>query len=388
MKKVNKIINYHISPTSFKNESRVNKETMSLLKSGVVDKVKIIALHSESLPLHEELGSNIQLLRIRLVTKNLPNNLLFQILKLIEFIYKILRICISEKPNLITVHALWLLPVGVIIKYFFNAQLIYDAHELETETFVLKGIKKTLSKIVERICIKYVDLTLVVSEGIEDWYIKKYKLKNIITIKNSPHFSIPVNNNLIRNKLKIQSDLKIILYLGGLTGGRGIEEAIDAFSQLMRKDYCIVFLGYGDLEKYILDKAKINQNIFYMEAVPPNEVIAYASSADIGIAFIDNGSLNDYYCLPNKFFEYIFSGLPVIVNEAPEMAKIVRKFGIGDVINKLDSKTLELSLSKIECFNKLTLISSLITAANELSWENQEILLLSSYSNVLTKKHK
>ena len=317
------------------------------------------------------------------------NRLIYNVFYFLEITFRFFWLCFKLKPRVIHCHDTMVLFSGVLYKLFFNSvYLIYDAHELETETFVIKGIRKTLSKIVERICIRYVDLTLVVSESIEDWYIEKYKLKNIITIKNSPHFGMPPNSDIIRKKLKLENHIKIILYLGGLMSGRGIEDAIDAFSLLKRKDYCLVFLGYGDLENYILEKAKRKENIFHMAAVPPNEVLTYACSADIGIAFIDNGSLNDHYCLPNKFFEYIFSGLPVIVSEAPEMAKIVRKFGIGDVIKKLDYKSLELSLSKIEMFNKSTLALSLKTAAFELSWENQEIMLLNSHRDLLTKKRK
>jgi glycosyltransferase involved in cell wall biosynthesis len=384
--KSSKIINYHISPTVFKNESRILKESKSLLNAGIVDKIKIIAFHSDTLPLYEKLGNNFELIRIRLFTKSLPKNLPFQLIKLTEFIFTILRVCVVENPKLITVHALWLLPLGAIIKFCFNAQLIYDAHELETETFVIKGFRKTLSKIVEKIFIKYVDLTLVVSKSIEDWYIKEYNIKNIVTVLNAPNLSVPYNSNIIRNKLKLDGNLKIILYLGGLVSGRGIEESLDAFAQLKKNNYCLVFLGYGYLDKYILEKTKLNKNIFLMSAVSPDEVLTYASSADIGIAFIENGSLNDYYCLPNKFFEYIFSGLPVIVNEAPEMVKIIRKYGIGDVIKKLDSYSLELSISRIESFNKSTLSESLKTAACDLSWENQEIMFLSSHRNLLHNK--
>ena len=72
-----------------------------------------------------------------------------------------------------------------ILKFLFNTKIIYDCHEIETEKFGLSPLRKLIVKITEFIFIYYVDLVLVVAPSIENWYRKKYKLKNIITILNT-----------------------------------------------------------------------------------------------------------------------------------------------------------------------------------------------------------
>ena len=78
------------------------------------------------------------------------------------------------------------MPIGVIIKYLTKSKLVYDAHELETEVEGLKGLRKYLSKIVEKFLIRQVDLTIVVGREIEKWYLKEYGKIPIVTVMNCP----------------------------------------------------------------------------------------------------------------------------------------------------------------------------------------------------------
>jgi glycosyltransferase involved in cell wall biosynthesis len=373
----------HITPTEFKNETRIIKESYSLIKSENIDRVKIIAMHSKLLKKKEHIGNSIEVFRLRLISKFLPKNIIFQIIKLLEFILRVLFITLIDRPRVIAVHALWLLPLGIILKFFVGGKLVYDAHELETETYVLTGVRKSISKYVERVCIKYVDLVLVVSNGIMKWYQDKYNINYIVTVKNSPQLQTYKKTKLLHEELKLNHEKKILLYLGGFVVGRGIEELLDSFIKISNKEYAIVFMGYGELDILIIEYASKFPDIHLMQAVPPSEVTRFASSADIGVAFIDNGSLNDHYCLPNKFFEYIFSGLPVIVNSSPEMANIVNQYGIGVVLDNLNENTLASSLIAISNLDFYNFSNGILTAIQELCWEKQEIILLEAHQKFI-----
>ena len=69
--------------------------------------------------------------------------------------------------------------------------------------------------------------------------------------------------------------------------------------------------------------------------VPSDQVTLYAASADLGIAPIENVCLSYYYCSPNKLFEYLLAGLPVIASDFPEMRHIIDKY--GDDFKKFNS---------------------------------------------------
>ena len=111
------------------------------------------------------------------------------------------------------------------MKIFFNVKLIYDAHELETETHGLKGLKKNLAKVFEKIFIKYANLVITVSPKIQNWYSLKYQISNVISVLNCPKYKLPRENNELRKQLGISPEKKICLYQGGFSG-RGIEEII------------------------------------------------------------------------------------------------------------------------------------------------------------------
>ena len=133
---------------------------------------------------------------------------------------------------------------------------------------------------------------------------------------------------------------KIVIYVGAFLEGRCIEDFIKIFSKLYEKNLCLVLIGYGDLlEKVKLAQKKYN-NIFYHKAVSLDKLVNIISSADLGIAYVVNGSINDDYCLPNKFFEYIYSGIPVISSKSPDMEYYIEKFNIGIAINNLSYEEL------------------------------------------------
>ena len=88
-------------------------------------------------------------------------------------------------------------------------------------------------------------------------------------------------------------------------------------------EYVLVFMGYGHLENQILSHPDIGQKIFLMPAVKPEEVTGYVASADVEVCF-EKRQLEYDFCLPNKLFECIFAGIPVIVNESPEMGALVK----------------------------------------------------------------
>ena len=71
------------------------------------------------------------------------------------------------------------------------------------------------------------------------------------------------------------------------------------------KDCHIVYLGYGSEKTNYLSYQKYN-NIHIHDAAEHQQVVSLAQSADVGLCLIENISLSDYYCLPNKLFEYIF----------------------------------------------------------------------------------
>ncbi len=369
----------HVVMNSFEFGSRILKETASLTRAGVARAVGIAAIQEDGLPEREALDEARTVRRLRLRTKQWPRTLPVQAVKYVEFCARVMREARRAGANVVSVHNLALLPVGVALKRLRGARLVYDAHELETETYGLTGLRQSLARFVERRLIGQADLVVVVGEGIARWYRQTYGLTNVVTVMNCPRFQRPARARRFHDALGIPAARRIVLYQGLLVPGRGIEALLSLFAAHDDGVHALVLMGFGELEGAIDAYAGRHANIFRHPAAPPDVVLDYTASADVGIAYINNPSLNDRLCLPNKMFEYIMAGLPVIVNDAPEMSRVVREQGIGAVLTELTPASLTRALEDIRRHDPAVLRANLDEAARLYSWENQEREMLRGY---------
>jgi glycosyltransferase involved in cell wall biosynthesis len=147
-------------------------------------------------------------------------------------------------------------------------------------------------------------------------------------------------------------------------------------------------MGYGDLEPLIRKHVQKCDNIYVHAAVATEMGLQYTASADIGVSYIDNPSLNDRFCLPNKLFEYIMARLPVIVNDAPEMRRVVNEHQIGHVIRRdLTVEAWTKALEKISQVNPQIMRRNLNKAAELYCWENQEKIMVNAYRQYVTTEN-
>jgi glycosyltransferase involved in cell wall biosynthesis len=347
-----KKLNIHIYPSTLSNESRIEKEVMSLIKLKIVDQIIVLGYNDGNLERETTFSESIKFIRINTLLSKSQLSFLRHLLFL-EFSIRAFFFIFRAKVKIINCHSIHVLPIGILLRFLKKTKVIYDAHELETEVSGSKGIKKIFAKRVERFCIKYVDYTIVVNESIKQWYIKTYNIKKIDVIRN-----IPINNctfnsktDIFRSTFNIPEGDLVFIYQGLLSATRGVNIVIEAFEKNENSNKHIIFLGFGPLEGVIKELSITKKLIHFMPKVSPAEVPKYTSSADIGIHMILNTCLNHYYCLPNKLFEYYLNGLPVIVSGFPELEKIVKDNDIGwliepsvegllSVINNIDSSAI------------------------------------------------
>lgn len=371
MNQSRRIINLHIYPSDITHQTRIQKEIKSLFELNLVDELIIISQNPGAKPDIEKVNSNLTLYHIRLLTNN-DSNVFLRRLMFIEFFIKAFFKMLTIKFDIVSCHSLHVLPIGVAAKVLRSKKLIYDAHELETEVNGSKGFLKVFSKLLEKTCIKFVDQTFVVSDSIKDWYIKKYRLKNISTIRNIPSSSNGHvgKNNLLRNKFHISKHQQVYIYQGYLSTKRGVNIILEAFKSIHSMEKHIVFLGSGHLKNEIVEASAAYKNIHFIDTVSPDELPTYTSSADIGIHMIINTCLNHYYCLPNKVFEYFVYGIPVIVSNFPEMASVVESNNIGWCISP-QIETLVKLINTITNDEIEKYRSNVLVKRNDFSWENE-----------------
>lgn len=375
--------NLHISLTEFLNETRVLKQATTISSLLEIDYVFIAALHTEDLKEEEDITDKISLKRFTLKTRSLSRGLLAQTLKYFEFIFRILFFYRKKNIGMVNIHALALLPLGYLLKRVYGAKLIYDTHELETETNGSKGFRKKLGKWVERLLIKKADHIFVVSENIADWYRDTYDISRPTVVLNSPREQQVEKNDYFRDTFYLRKDQVIVLYQGGLASGRGVDLLLDAFKKRKDDRVVIIFMGYGALEDEILSAAKSSNNIFFHAAVSPSHVLSHTVSADVGIHAIKNTCLNHNYCMPNKLFEYAMAGLPVVVSNMKEMREFVESHKMGVIYESDTIESVNTAVDHLLCMDLDYLKQNATNAALVNSWERQEEKMRVVYKGLL-----
>lgn len=382
MKTKMEVMNLHIYPSNFTHETRILKETKSIVDKHLVDSLHIVAFWKPGLNEYEKIDKKRTLWRVPIRLWVLSENNFFKGMKLFEFLAKILIRYRNKGVTIVNCHTLSVLSLGVVFKFLFGSKLIYDAHELETETIGSHGIRRRLAKVLERLCIDYCDAMVVVNDSIAEWYRKKYDVDSVHVIKNVPYrYGRSIDNHqLLKEKFDIQPDEILFIYQGILREERGVNVLLDAFSRSDSKRH-IVFMGFGPFEGKVKQYAELYQNIHFQPPVNPSDVLFYSASADIGVHLIENTCLNHYYCLPNKVFEYIMSGLPIIVRDFPEMAKIAKEAECGWIVSE-DKSILELiqNLTMEEIKAKKVNVQKY---RKQIGWEQEESKLQEIYAELL-----
>lgn len=289
------------------------------------------------------------------------------------------------KPYAIHCHDMAVLPVGLLLKFVFGAKLIYDAHELESKTENdMPYLQSQGILLLERICWPFVDLFISVSPSIIEWYESKFGKKNNILVLNSPVIKIDssgsrysADRGYFHEKYNLNSGVRVFLYLGMLIRGRGIEMMLDAFSKNDASSH-VVFVGLGDLREKIIRASEMNGRIHLHPPVPHEEVVVISKNADVGLCVIENVSLSDYFCLPNKLFEYAFSGIPILASNFPDIAKVVQKYELGECCD-VSAPAIGSAIKKME----LSEYKPNSKRLHELSWSVQADRLKSAYRKLL-----
>ncbi len=374
--------NLHIYPSPFKAETRINKETRSLIDLNLVDRIDILGYWEPGLAEEEEVYPGIWIHRIVIILKTHTNKF-FRYLSFLEFMFKAMSRASKYKANIVNCHSLHVLPLGVWLKVFTSCKLVYDTHELETEVSGSKGILRIFAKSLEFVCMPFVDEIIVVSDSIGEWYKRVYNLDRYTSVYNIPsqkisNFKKPDCN--LRKIFSLSDNDILFIYQGILSNVRGVSDIITAFQKAEGK-YHIVFMGYGPLTDHIIKLAEIHANIHFHPPVPSSELLFYSGSADAGIHIIKNTCLNHFYCLPNKIFEYLLSGIPFIVSNFPEMGNIVNQTNGGWLIEPSAKSLLE-TIERINPIDLEEKRNGVLQTRLNYGWEIEEKKFIPIYNRL------
>ncbi len=209
--------------------------------------------------------------------------------------------------------------------------LVYDSHEIYVESGRIAKLPGWVRRILarrERGWVDRVDALVTVNQSLAEDLGRRYRPRRVVVVRNCPARWEPPEPrpDLLRAAAGIPAGHPVALYHGGFSAHRGMEELAEAILQPGMEQVHAVFLGYGS-ERASLDRRaadpRYGGRLHVLDAVPPHELPPWVASADVGVMPIQRSTLNHYLSTPNKLFESLAAGVPVVVSDFPEMHRIV-----------------------------------------------------------------
>jgi glycosyltransferase involved in cell wall biosynthesis len=271
-------------------------------------------------------------------------------------------------------------------KFKRNCRLVYDTHEYYTEVPELQGrpFVKSFWERIENWIFPKMETIYTVNGSIAKLYAEKYQ-KEVKVVRNvSPKWT--PESRKTRQELGLPEDKFIVLLQGaGINVDRGAEEAVEAVRGI--ENVLLIILGDGDavpsLKAYVAANS-LTDNVLFISKMPYAEMMQYTACADLGLTLDKPSNMNYRFSLPNKLFDYLHAGIPVICTDLPEVAGIVCKHDVGVVLNEFTVYELKAHIVRLQNDPELVirLKANCAEAAENECWEKEMETLQLIYPRV------
>lgn len=257
--------------------------------------------------------------------------------------------------------------------------LIFDSHELFSEVPELQhrtGVKKFWKRLENKLIPK-TDYRITVCNSIANYYKDLYGL-DFNVIRNVPVRSV-ASESYGRKK-------PYLIYQGSVNLGRGIELMIDS---LKFHELDLVVCGKGDVLEELKGQVQdmgLEERVLFTGRLQPDELRKWTTGAAMGLSLEADLGLNYRFALPNKLFDYIHAGIPVIVSNLPEMRTLTHHYRIGEVLEERTGEALAICIEEV-MQQRDVFRNQALKAADDLTWEHEEEQLVQLMDEVVSKKH-
>ena len=293
---------------------------------------------------------------------------------------------LKHKADLYIAHNLAALPATVIASKNNNAKCGFDAedfHRYEVNDDDSNADVK-LKKFIEDKYLPQVDYLTTSSPNISDAYGKLYPIAPH-TILNT--FPSEVN---LKPTAAVAGKLRLFWFSQTVAADRGVGDCIQALLKINLPDIELHLLGHASnvVKGELLVLAGNAVSVTFYPPIPPDDIIAFASQFDIGLAMEKGLPQNRDLCLTNKIFTYIQAGLALIASDTTAQQQLLNDYaGIGVIYKKNDMASLADAISYYyhhPAELKNTRSAATKVAGDVLNWETESQKFLELIKNTLS----
>jgi glycosyltransferase involved in cell wall biosynthesis len=281
------------------------------------------------------------------------------------------------------------LPVTIELARRHGGRVVYDSRDVHVESgrFArLPGPWRTLLRARERSWVRSCDALVTVSQPYADVLERSLGRRPDAIVMNCPPLWVPPDPppRVLHEELGLAPDIRIVLYLGQVAPGRGVEQLVEAIGRVDRA--VLVVGGWGSRYEALRAAAAAGptaDRVRFIPGVAPDRIPIVVASADVSAMPVHGTTLNHRLNTPTKLFDAIGAGTPVVASDLPAMAEIVRETGCGELCDPTDPDDIGRAIRAIvdaSLDRRSELRAACLRAAGErYNWERQADVLLDLY---------
>jgi glycosyltransferase involved in cell wall biosynthesis len=282
-------------------------------------------------------------------------------------------------------HDLNTLPVAAALARRNGARLVYDSHELYPDISTLSPLESRIWRTLERALIRRVDDVVTVSQSIADELVARHGVRAPLILLNCPSrpAEVQVEPGLLRHKIGRDGDAEpIVLYQGGFAPNRGLQALVRSAHHLDAA--LLVLMGWGRLEtelRELVATEALGERVVITGPVPHAELLAYTADAAVGVIPYEPVGLNNTFSAPNKLFDYLAVGVPVVASHLPEIVRFVHGLEVGRTFASAEPRAIATAVNDVlgDPAGAARMRENALRAGRELCWEVESVKLLDLY---------
>jgi glycosyltransferase involved in cell wall biosynthesis len=277
------------------------------------------------------------------------------------------------------------LPLGYLLAKLKRAKLVYDSHESYVDMLVnIPAALKRLIYATENLLLKRADLVITVGEILKEFLIER-GAKNACVVgnwKDPDDFKFPIESlESERLRLGIAKDQTVICFIAHLTKERKLPEVIEVVAEA--PDLFLLLGGGGNAQELAEQAQREHSNIRYLGFVHPKRIPFYTAMSDLVFYGFDPEVRNSKFSAPNKLFEALGAGRPILTADFGEIGRIVKERRCGALLKDYSKEELAKGFRSLRGENGKLLGANALKAGREIySWSNAKSVLLKNYSRL------